>query len=280
MFKLYEVDPEADTLLIVPHPSKPFAPWHDESSEPTPSSSSSSLSTTPSDVYAGILRGTSRPPNIYASIASAPELRIKVSSQHLILASKPFRNRFKYHPQNDDNNNNNNHHHHNEDGRTHITLSPPGAYDPQAVIVVMDILHGRGKKVPRTLPDVETLAKIAVVVDALKVHDAVAVYADRWFAAGWSLSPLPSLAAQEGGETLLFDEAKAHHPNRKDTAASDRALVLWIYASYVFRQAEAFKAATRLAVLRSHGPVRTLGLQVRAGVISTFSERKILKPVP
>lgn len=240
MFKLYEVDPEADTLLIIPYPSRPFAPWTDSSE--TPSSS-------PSDVYAGILRGTSRPPNIYASIASAPELRVKVSSQHLVLASKHFRNRFRYHRSN-----NNDSSPTSSDGRTHITLSP--GYDPQAVITVMDIVHGRGRKVPRTLPDVDALAKIAVVVDAFKLHDAVEVYAERWFT---HLSR-PG-GGGSGGWTRVGDEAVSSY---------GRELILWIYASYVFRQAEVFKAATRVAVLRSDGPIPSLGLQVREGVISKF----------
>lgn len=223
MFKLYEVDAEADTLLIIPTPSKSFAPW--ETSTPPSSPDASS-------VYAGILRGTSRPSNIYASIASSPELRIKVSSKHLSLASKHFRNKFRY--SNDtaaaaDTD---------ADGRIHITLA---GYDPQAVIIVMDIIHGRGRKVPRSV-DLETLAKIAVFVDAFKFHEAVEVYADRWFSGLERVSPLPKVY--------------------------DRDLVLWIYTSYVFRQGEVFKAATRVAVLQSDRPVKSLGLQVREGVIS------------
>lgn len=242
MFKLYEVDPEADTLLIVPHPSTPFAPWSKEPSETTtPTTQSPSA---PSDVYAGILRGTSRPPNIYASIASAPELRVKVSSQHLILASKHFRTRFRYHPPHEQPSTDT------SDGRTHITLSP--GYDPHAIMTIMDIVHGRGRRVPRALPDVDALAKIAVVVDAFKFHDAVEVYAERWFADLLSLSS----RSNKG-----LDEAALE-------AAGDRELVLWIYVSYVFRQAEVFKAATRIAVLRSEGPIPSLGLAVREGVIS------------
>lgn len=240
MIKLYEVDPEADTLLIVPHPSRPFAPWDATSSDTTTTTTTTGASS-PSDVYAGILRGTSRPPNIYASIASAPELRVKVSSQHLALASKHFRNRFRYPPpqqqQHQPNDNGDA-----SDGRIHITLAP--GYDPQAIITVMDIVHGRGRKVPRTLPDVEALAKIAVVVDAFKFHDAVDVYAERWFAGLWR--------GQRPDETPAVD---------------DRELVLWIYASYVFRQTEVFKEVTKIAVLRSEGPIPSLGLHVREGVI-------------
>lgn len=221
MPKLYEVDPDADTLLIIPHASKQFAPWQQDNSPPlTPSADTASAT------YAGILRGTSRPPNIYASIASNPETRIKVSSKHLGLASKHFRNKFRHWgPEQTQ-----------ADGRCHVTL---GGYDPAAVIIVMDIIHGRGRKVPKTI-GLEMLAKVAVFVDAFRCLEAVEVYAERWF------------------EQLVNDLPSEY----------DRDLVLWIYASYVFRQSEAFKRATRVAVLNSDGLIRTLGLQIRAGVIS------------
>lgn len=213
MFRLYEVDPDADTLIIIPTPSKSFAPWE----EAPPSSDASS-------VYAGILRGTSRPPNTYASIASAPEVRLKVSSRHLGLASKHFRNKFRYDNPVE------------ADGRVHVTL---GGYDPKAVIVVMDAVHGRGRKVPRAV-DLELLAKIAVFVDAFKFHEAVEVYAERWF---------------EGLDGAL--------PTKYG-----RDLVLWIYVSYVFRQHEVFKKASNVAILQSDGPIRSLGLQIRDGLTS------------
>lgn len=213
MFRLYEVDPDADTLIIIPTPSKSFAPWE----EAGPSSDASS-------VYAGILRGTSRPPNTYASIASAPEVRLKVSSRHLALASKHFRNKFRFENPVE------------ADGRVHVTL---GGYDPKAVTVVMDAVHGRGRKVPRSV-DLELLAKIAVFVDAFRFHEAVEVYAERWF---------------EGLEGSIPTQY-------------GRDLVLWIYVSYVFRQQEVFRKASNVAILQSNGPIRSLGLQLRDGLIS------------
>lgn len=222
MPKLYEVDPDADTLLIIPHASKQFAPWQQDNSPPLTPSAENTASAT----YAGILRGTSRPPNIYASIASNPETRIKVSSKHLGLASKHFRNKFRHFGPGQTQ----------TDGRFHVTL---GGYDPAAVVIVMNIIHGRGRKVPNTI-GLEMLAKVAVFVDAFRCLEAVEVYAERWF------------------DQLVNDLPSGY----------ERDLVLWIYASYVFRQSEAFKRATRVAILKSDGLIRTLGLQIRAGVIS------------
>ncbi|KAK2604920.1 hypothetical protein N8I77_007811 [Diaporthe amygdali] len=219
MFRLYEVDPDADTLIIIPTPSKSFAPWEEA---PSPSDATS--------VYAGILRGTSRPPNSYASIASAPEVRIKVSSRHLGLASKHFRNKFRWENPVE------------ADGRVHITL---GGYDPKAVIVVLDAVHGRGRKVPRSV-DLELLAKIAVFVDTFKFHEAVEVYAERWF------------ERLEGALPTTYG----------------RDLVLWIYISYVFRQHEVFKKASNVAILQSNGPIRSLGLQLRDGLIREIDSQR------
>lgn len=180
-----------------------------------------------SSVYAGILRGTSRPPNIYASIASNPETRIKVSSKHLGLVSKHFRNKFQHLDDSAAE----------ADGRWHVTL---GGYDAAAVVIVMDIIHGRGRKVPKEV-DLETLAKVAVFVDSFRCLEAVEAYADRWF--------------------LRLGEVPLEY---------GRDVLLWIYVSYVFRQGEAFRKATKTAVLQSDGAIRTLGLHIRAGVISEY----------
>lgn len=221
MFKLYEVDPEADTLLIISQPTRPFAPWQqDDENE------AATLSP-----YAGLLPGLPRPPNPYARITAQPEYRLKVSSKHLALASKPLRNRLRHAKPNAD------------DGRIHLTL--PSQQDPAAVIIVMDAIHGRSRKVPRSLDSIEALAKVAAVVDALRCGEAVEIYAERWFAALLD-------ETQEGGLPDSYG----------------RELMLWIYAAYVFRQTEVFRQATRIAVVQSQGPVRNLGLAIRDGLIS------------
>lgn len=268
MYKLYEVDPDADTLLIVPHPTEPFAPWDPDeqhlqqasstSISPPATSTNSSPTTTGHDadayssVYAGILRGTARPTNIYARIASSPspppssspkprpETRIKVSSRHLSLASRHFRDRFRHLDRVDDAAS--------DDGRVHVTL-PGAGHDPAAVILVMDILHGRGRKVPRAV-GLETLARVAVIVDTLRCLEVVEVYAERWF------------------EALLLPGSGAVPAVEGEYG---RDLVLWLYASYVFRRADVFQRVTRTAVLRSDGPVRSLGLNLREGIISEFT---------
>lgn len=266
MFKIYEVDPDADTLLIVPHTTRPFAPWEEDkpadqtqpppqqrpSPPPPPTKTLSPTVEDASSVYAGILRGTSRPYNPYARAASSPppppptaapakavtivpETRIKVSSRHLSLASRRLRDKLRHSATADAD----------SAGRTRLVLPADRHHDPAAVVIVMDAVHGRGRKVPRALGSIEALARVAAFVDEFRCLEAVEVYAERWVDGLLSASALPG----EYG----------------------RDLVLWLYVSYVFRRGDVFALATRTAVLRSDTPLRGLGLNVREGIISEFT---------
>ncbi|KAK5653996.1 hypothetical protein OQA88_7672 [Cercophora sp. LCS_1] len=196
LYPLYEVDPTADTLLIVPPLTTPFAPWDPPSAVTTAS----------------------------GAITSPSGLRIKVSSKHLTLASRVFRNKLASSPTTQ------------SDGRIHLTLGP--GFAPKAVQIVLNIIHSRGSKVPREV-DLDTLAQIALFVDKFSLFDAVEVYADRW------ISKLEGSVPEAG----------------------QRDLVLWIYASYVFRRNEVFRTVTRTAASRSEGQLRTLGLPIREKIV-------------
>jgi len=147
---LYEVDPDADVLLIVPPNSKPFAPWD----EALPN---------------GVNGVNGVGANSSAAINSPLGLRIKASSRHLALASRVFRNRIQH--ANSKRNSTQ------SDGRIHLTLAE--GFDPKAVSIVLNAIHSRGSKVPRAV-ELETLAQIAHFVDRLQLYDAVEIYADRW----------------------------------------------------------------------------------------------------
>lgn len=203
MTSLYEVDPDADVLLIVP-------PFNPSSFAPLPGSSSPS-----------------------SSSATTPGLRLKVSSKHLALSSKPFRNKLQF--------KNSASSHLQSDGRTHISLSP--GFDPKAVTIALNAVHGRGSKVPKQV-DLETLAKIACFVDKFQLFETLEIYADRWISTLWKNVDL------------------------EDELTSQRDLVFWIYVAHVFKQAEIFKSATRQAALRASGPIDTLGLPIREKIIS------------
>lgn len=197
MFRLYEVDPDADVLLILPAASAAAAAPNGRES------------------------GASNPP-----ASPPPELRIKVSSKHLGLASRHFRDRLKWGEWSSSE----------PDGRFHVRLE---GFDAGAVAIVMDVLHGRGGRVPRSV-DLETLAKVAVFVDEFQCFDAVEVYAERW------------IGKLEGSLPGAFG----------------RDAVLWMFVAYVFRRSDLFKEVTRLAILHSTGPISGLGLPVREKIIS------------
>jgi len=202
---IYEVDADADVLLIVPPNTKLFAPWDGPTTNGTnPSQQKTS-----------------------AALTSSSGLRIKASSKHLSLASRVFRNKLQHANSKTSTQ---------SDGRVHLSLAE--GFDPKAATIVLNAIHSRGSKVPRTV-DLETLAQIALFVDRLQLYDAVEVYADRWIA--------------------KLEE--------KLSEAYDRDLVLWLYASHVFRRAEVFKAVTKVAVANSSGPLRDLGLPIREKII-------------
>lgn len=211
MTSVYEVDPDADVLLVVPPHNRPFAPW-DELHANSYGTSGVKLSTAE------------------AAPASKPGLRIKVSSRHLALASRVFRNKLQFGSIRTARQ---------SDGRIHLELAP--GFDPRAVSIAMNAIHGRGSRVPKAV-DLETLAQIALFVDKFQLLDAVEVYAERWVARL---------------EDLVPDKY-------------NRELVLWLYVSHIFRQNEVFRAVSRVAAMHSPGPIRSLGLPIRDKIISMY----------
>ncbi|KAK3986100.1 hypothetical protein QBC44DRAFT_297825 [Cladorrhinum sp. PSN332] len=214
---LYEVDPDADALLIVPPSSQKFALWDVDSQQKSQVN--------------GIVNKNS---TAAAPPASRPGLRIKVSSKHLALSSKTFKNKLQFGASKAAKQ---------SDGRIHLQLAE--GFDPKAVSIVLNAVHGRGAKVPKAV-DLDTLAQIALFVDRFQLFDAVEVYGDRW------ISKLEDNLPQIYG----------------------RDLVLWIYISHVFRNAEVLKAVSQTAVTGSDGPIKTLGLPIRDKIIRDIDTQR------
>lgn len=229
---LYEVDPDADVLLIVSSSSRSFAPW-DEPHHTNGVNGINGVNGVNGFGKANGINGTHAThgingvngvhKTIAAAPASRPGLRIKVSSKHLTLASRVFRNKLQFASTKATRQ---------ADGRVHLKLAE--GFDPKAVSIVMNVLHGRGSKVPRAV-DLDTLAQIALFVDRFQLLDAVDIYAERWIAA--LSSPLPD--------------------------QYNRSLILWIYTSHVFRRSDIFKAVSKTAAAHAQGPLQTLGLPIR-----------------
>jgi hypothetical protein len=97
----------------------------------------------------------------------------------------------------------------------------------------MNIIHGRTRKIPRWV-SLETLAKIAVLVDYYECLEVVEVFSEIWIT------------------QLKKDLPKMY--------AGD--LILWMWISWVFRQPEEFNMTTSIAMKQSQDPIQTLGLPI------------------
>ncbi|KAL5321431.1 hypothetical protein ACEPPN_009389 [Leptodophora sp. 'Broadleaf-Isolate-01'] len=97
------------------------------------------------------------------------EVQMRVSSRHLILASPTFRTCLgsDMYPE----------------GRTlqsegHVVI-PLHDEDPDAMIILLNIIHGLSSKVPRRV-DLNILSKIATAVNHRHMHEAVGIWSDTW----------------------------------------------------------------------------------------------------
>jgi hypothetical protein len=128
------------------------------------------------------------------------------------------------------------------DGRRHVSME---GFDLEAFTIVMQIIHAKCINVPRC-DNVDTLGKIAIVVDDLQCFDAFNIWSDLWI------------------QTLKEDFGRLSH-------AFDRKLIIWIFLSYVFYNNEVFKETTRIAILESDGSLPTLGLPIRNKITGNYS---------
>jgi hypothetical protein len=154
-------------------------------------------------------------------------MHIRVSSSHIILASPYFKRMFKGNWK-----------------ETHVRQSGRCVpiymedWDPEALLILMNIIHGHTRKVPRVV-SLEMLAKIAVLVDYYKCYEVVELFSEVW-----------------------IDQLKGDLPT-----VYSRDVILWILVAWVFTQPEQFQAATRIAQRQSSGPIPTLGLPIPGNIV-------------
>jgi len=99
-------------------------------------------------------------------------------------------------------------------------------WDAKALVIVMNVLHSHCRQVPKTV-SLEMLAKIAVIADYYKIHEALQIIASLWVKA-----------------------LKQALPN-----SLGRDIILWILVSSVFGDATIFRQVTEVAILRSRKDV-------------------------
>lgn len=220
MSESYDVDPDGDLKIVLSLSTSPFAQWKGDQ-ELSPDDSNADAN----DIKDAHLAAED---SLLGSTPCQPiELRLKVSSKHLTLASRRFKKMLggnwlearTVHP----------------DGCRHVNME---YFDPAALKILMDIIHGRTRKVPRSV-ELELLAKIAVLVDDLECYEEVEVFSELWL-------------------------GELKHSTPDDLS---RDLVLWILISIVFRQLDLFQRTTRTAIMCGTGPFESLELPIPKSVI-------------
>ncbi|KAH7024558.1 uncharacterized protein B0I36DRAFT_424466 [Microdochium trichocladiopsis] len=146
----YEIDPDGDVVLTLRNPNAPFAvcPVEPEVERaldaPLPNIEHSGDSPVP------------EPP---AEATPEPKVHIRLSSRHLILASPVFKKMLQGGWQESV-----------PDVRREYILGATD-WDIEALVVLMHVIHGRTRAVPR---------HIAVLVDYYECHEAVDIVASLW----------------------------------------------------------------------------------------------------
>ncbi|KAI0531973.1 hypothetical protein GGR58DRAFT_491877 [Xylaria digitata] len=112
-------------------------------------------------------------------------------------------------------------------------------WDVEAFLIVMRIMHGQNRFVPKSL-DLEMLANVAAIVDYYQCREMLEAFAELW-RLQMEKHPLPS--------TIGID------------------LIRLILVSGVFRWPDEFKAVTEIAQNQSTGTLDTLGLPIPESII-------------
>lgn len=116
-------------------------------------------------------------------------------------------------------------------------------WDTEALQIIMDIIHGRSRRVPRSVT-LELLAKVAVLVDYYQCHDTVKFFSDTW---------IENLQTWKHRSPQLW-----------------RDLILRLCISHVFNQAPTIHEILHFVVREARGPLQTLDLPLPGRMIGMF----------
>lgn len=157
-----------------------------------------------------------------------PETHFLCSKKHLALASrrakKMFASGFKEATPQE------------ADGLHHWKFAP--IFDPKAFEIVIKIIHGKNRDIPRVV-NTELLAEIATIVDDLECHDALWFFAQGWI-----------------GDCIYTA------PPMMCTAVAQMILI-----SFVFDKPTLFEASTKTAMMTHIGSFPTCGLPIRPKIV-------------
>jgi hypothetical protein len=237
-----EFDPDGDIILVLRRLSPVFAVWDEthgyppDKAHPTPTDHELAH---PSPAISTPLGEDSDDELVQPPEADDDELvledgstepitvEMRVSSRHLILASSYFRKMLK-----------GNWKESNGLKSQQCFRIEVEDWDPDAMRIIMDIIHGRTRNVPKSI-DLEMLAKIAVIVDYYEYFEVVEIFSDIWIKAFKRIVP----------------------------TAYSRDTMLWVCISWVFHKPHLFETATGAALKYSEGPVQTMELPIPEKII-------------
>lgn len=265
MEETHEIDPDGDTYLILCNANAPFAVWErhwpdimkrkdemdedmeveadevmnisnqyllengaidesdslqgDEAEEESASETEHEPSEAPSSPIMSL--------DGHGQQEESPVVRFRLSSRHLILASSYF-NRMLTGPWKENS----------VEPGCDYTISARD-WDVEALLILMNIIHGQARKVPRKL-STELLAKVSVIVDYYQCIEVVEIFVDRW------LLGIPPI----------------------DAEIPDRDLMLRLLISWVFSDSHTFTAVTARLLCFARGPINSLKLPVPEAILS------------
>ncbi|KAB8209099.1 hypothetical protein BDV34DRAFT_31612 [Aspergillus parasiticus] len=165
--------------------------------------------------------GNSGPP---VAIAKTAMLKIRVSSKHLTLASSYFRQRLV--PETDDHR------------PVEKDVVPACVEDIDALLIMLDIIHGQTRKVPRSVT-FKKLFMIAVLVEHYECVEAMEAFAEVW------------VEKLKGEIPVVYSED----------------LVKWIGIAWIFRLESLFQKTTRTAIRRCTGPISAMDVPIPLALI-------------
>ncbi|KAH7378860.1 hypothetical protein BKA64DRAFT_240654 [Cadophora sp. MPI-SDFR-AT-0126] len=262
MAELHVFDPEGDVLLILeryqeddleepgpPEAAPPLSadildwPEHEpgpvryESQAETAGIEVDGLTKPESSAFTFLTRRESKP--------RVEKVQLQASSKHLILASPTFRTSLGSgtYPE----------------GRTlqvegNLVIPLPDE-DPDAMIILLNIIHGPSSKVPRRV-DLNMLSKLAIAVNHRHMHEAVGIWSDTWI------------------ENLKRDEGLP-------SSYTPDALLSWLFIFWVFRKADDFRNVSAILERESDSSLEMevdtvyIGPYIPVSIIRNIQENRI-----
>ncbi|CZS73701.1 unnamed protein product [Fusarium graminearum] len=163
------------------------------------------------------------------------EIRMLVSGTHLVLASSYFEKMFSG-PFVEGN----------ADHRSGLRQVTASDWDPKAFNIVLTVIHGYHRDVPRSL-DLEMLAKVAMIVDYYECHEIVELYAEIWI--GRLQSEVPTVYGRD--------------------------CILCLFISWIFSQPEMFQAMTQLALRYSGKIIEAGDIPIPSNILDQINEARL-----